>query len=187
MLRCLIPTTLMLSTAAWAGNVSPLPVTSDYCAILRAFTQSPDPACMPTPQLGPARSLDAAGAAPPATDGDAGYYIHFSFDSKDLSEEYQQHLRRLSGVFKSDAMAGLCMKLVGHADTTGPAGYNRRLSVGRAKAVQLYLVGVGALAADRIVHSGMGESDALPGIPGEDPRNRRVEILAKERIGEDCS
>ena len=66
--------------------------------------------------------------------------------------------------------------VVGHASTDGDAGYNQQLSERRALAVQNYLTAQGVRPV-RLAAFGMGETQPLPGIPGEDPRNRRVQIV----------
>lgn len=62
--------------------------------------------------------------------------------------------------------------LIGWADTTGAAAFNRRLSAKRAAAVGRYLVRKG-IAAERIRTEGSGEDASLP-----PDRARRVEMTA---------
>ncbi len=47
--------------------------------------------------------------------------------------------------------------VVGHADSTGPAAYNQKLSERRAEAVKAYLISKGVVA-DKINAKGMGET-----------------------------
>ena len=191
MKRYLLPVAILLVTTAAQAETEPtpqlphLPLSSDYCAILRAFTGAPDPACPePQPPGAPrsANGQDSANATP-----QNGYFIHFAFDSNTLSKDSRHHLDRLSRALRSDVMAGLCVKLVGHADASGPVAYNQALSERRAKAVQLYLAGVGAVGTARITVTGQGERAPLPGLPDTAPQNRRVEILAKARGEDGCT
>lgn len=169
-----------------------LPVGADYCAILRAFTDKADPRC-PTVDAGNARSVNpTAGsfskdAAPVSAPGSPpGYFIRFAFNSVSLTPEYSAHLQRLAEVFSSQAMAGVCVKLVGHTDVVGEATYNQRLSQARAKVVEIYLGELGVIPPGQLLSAGAGESSPLPGLPGEHPLNRRVEILAKPRTDKGC-
>lgn len=118
--------------------------------------------------------------------GEKGYFIRFAFNSVELNAEYRTHLDRLSAVFQSSAMEGVCIKLLGHTDVVGDPKYNDRLSVARAKMVESYLVAKAAIGKNRIVSSGMGEAKPLLNIPGGHPLNRRVEILAKAQTSAGC-
>lgn len=169
-----------------------LDVGADYCAILRAFTDKADPRC-PYVEAGRARAVQpTAGsfskdAAPVEAPGSPpGYFIRFAFNSIALTPEYRAHLDRLAEVFTTQAMEGVCIKLVGHTDVVGQPEYNERLSRARAKVVEVYLSGLGVVSSDRLLSAGAGESRPLPGLPGEHPLNRRVEILAKARTDKGC-
>ncbi|MDR6263027.1 OmpA family protein [Roseobacter sp. N2S] len=175
--------------------VHELPVGADYCAILRAFTNNVDPACPKLTNSFLTRSTGSAAtdqfpktAAPLASaEGDKGYYIRFAFNSVELTAEYKDHLDRLSSVFRSAAMEGVCIKLMGHTDVLGTPEYNRRLSLARARIVQAYLVGQSAIESSRVVSDGAGETNPLLNLPGGHPLNRRVEILARAQTNTGCS
>ncbi|MEM7440533.1 MAG: OmpA family protein [Pseudomonadota bacterium] len=165
------------------ADVVQLSINSDYCAIKQAMTGSADPDC-PTPEFhGATRSIETA-AIPP--DGEKGYFIHFAFASDVLTKDYQSHLMRLSAVLKSEELASLCLKLVGHTDAVGSKNYNLSLSQRRARTVRLFLVGVAGVGTDRLHSEGMGEGQTLPGVDSKDPSNRRVEILAREPGASGC-
>lgn len=176
------------------GQVAELPLSSDYCAILRAFTDKADPRCPIPEALGATRSTGSAatdpfpkGAAPLATAGqDKGYFIRFAFNSVELNAEYRTHLDRLSSVFQSSAMEGVCIKLLGHTDIVGADAYNTRLSLARAKVVEAYLKSRVPDINGRIFSNGLGEKEPLSNIPGGHPLNRRVEILAKAQNAGSC-
>lgn len=186
---------LAIAPAARAGSLPAareLPVGADYCAILRAFTSARDPRC-PGVEAGARRAVDltagqeySRAAAPITAGGPPGYFIRFAFNSVDLTPEYRAHLDRLAEVFRSQAMEGVCVRLVGHTDTVGSTEYNLRLSRARARMVEAHLRARKVLPDDQLSSAGLGESAPLPGIPGPHPLNRRVEILAKARTGERC-
>lgn len=177
------------------NTVHELPIGADYCAILRAFTDKVDPACPKLAEGFLTRSTGSSAtdqfsktAAPLASaEGEKGYYIRFAFNSVELTPEYKDHLDRLSSVFRSAAMEGVCIKLMGHTDVLGAPEYNRRLSLARAGIVQAYLVGQSAIESSRVVSDGAGETNPLLNLPGGHPLNRRVEILARAQTNTGCS
>ncbi len=185
----------LFSTAPAVAQVRQMPLGADYCAILRAFTDKSDPGCPSVQNLGRTRSTGSAAtddfpkaaASLKAAEGEKGYFIRFAFNSVELNAEYKTHLDRLSAVFQSAAMEGVCIKLLGHTDIVGDAAYNGRLSVARAKMVELYLLGRATIDEKRIVSTGMGEAKPLLNIPGGHPLNRRVEILAKAQTEKGCA
>lgn len=189
----LTATVLTNSFARAQNSVPELPIGADYCAILKAFTDRSDPKC---PQLAETRTRSTGSAATngfpkeaaplSASGADKGYFIRFAFNSVKLTPEYKAHLDRLSAVFNSAAMEGVCIKLVGHTDIIGPPEYNKRLSGARARMVETYLVNAASLNTKRINSDGMGESYPLVNIPGGHPLNRRVEILAKAQTDRGC-
>ena len=75
------------------------------------------------------------------------------------------------------------VRVEGHTDARGAAGYNRRLSTGRAKAVMRYLVRAG-ISKRRLSYEGFGEARLLVrGATTEEERarNRRVEFVILEQ------
>ncbi|WP_165586955.1 OmpA family protein [Pseudaestuariivita atlantica] len=175
------------ATVAKAGTDVPrLPLNADYCTILRAFTDGPDRNCPTLPRPTATRSVSHAAVPPGDALDERGYFIRFAFDSAQLTPAFQRHLTQVSQVLRSDAMSELCLLLVGHTDSLGSATYNESLSARRARAVKLYLEGVAGVSPTRLGTSGMGESEPLSGLAPDDPRNRRVEILAKPRDGATC-
>jgi outer membrane protein OmpA-like peptidoglycan-associated protein len=186
---------LLWGAGSVVAETQQLPLSADYCAILRAFTDKSDPRCLQNSDLGLTRSTGSAATNPfpkeaaslKTAGNEKGYFIRFAFNSVELNEEYRTHLDRLSAVFQSPAMEGVCIKLLGHTDVSGGPQYNIRLSLARAKMVESYLVGLATLSTDRIVSSGMGEENPLVNIPGGHPLNRRVEILAKAQTEGGCT
>ena len=62
------------------------------------------------------------------------------------------------------------MRIVGHTDASGPAGYNQKLSVLRAEEVQRFFVNDCRIAPDRLQAIGVGEQ--FP-YDDRDPLRRR--------------
>ncbi|WP_416898606.1 MAG: OmpA family protein [Minwuia sp.] len=99
--------------------------------------------------------------------------IEFSLNSAQVEPKYEQHLDNLGLALQRNPELGI--KIVGHADASGNAEYNQRLSVSRAISVRNYLIYVHSIAEDRVSATGLGET--RPAFtPGTDSRNRRVEF-----------
>lgn len=161
------------------AEVSGLPLNADRCAIGYALTGTPLDGCPHAQNINQiTRSV--------GPNVETGYFIHFGFDSNVLSPAEQQHIDRLSELLRG-SLQGLCIKLVGHTDTKGSVAYNQSLSESRANSVRLYMAGPGQVPATQIAAEGHGELSPLAGFRGEDARNRRVEILAKENTSGLCS
>ena len=77
-------------------------------------------------------------------------------------------------------MGGINLEVViavGHTHSTGPAGYNQKLSVRRAEAVKAYLVSKG-IESNRIYTEGKGLTQPVADNSTREGRakNRRVEV-----------
>ena len=103
--------------------------------------------------------------------------IQFEFDSDRLTGTAERQLAQLAQALKAPALQGGVFSIQGHTDSTGVDAYNHALSLRRAQAVKRHLVAERDLAPARLVEAGLGEAFPLPGVPGEDGRNRRVEIV----------
>ncbi|MEM6311160.1 MAG: OmpA family protein [Pseudomonadota bacterium] len=178
--QCFVALCFSVLPLSVSAEVENLPLHADYCAIKRAMTGKTDSNCPVREAPGIPRSYSQNAAPLDSVSSAQGYYIHFAFGSDDLTPDYQAHLSRLSDVLSSSDLANLCLKLVGHTDAVGSAQFNDVLSQRRARTVRLYLVGAMNFDGGRIITDGVGESELLPDISGEDPRNRRVEILARD-------
>lgn len=160
------------------ADVVGLPLSADHCTIAFALTGRAVEGChTPTAQRQVTRAIPSA---------ENGYFVHFDLNSNELSNKALAHLERLSNLL-TGPLSNLCIKLIGHTDTTGSSGYNMALSSRRAKSVFLYLAGPGNIHFGRLTSEGLGESMPLPGIVGSDPQNRRVEMLAKKSVAGNCS
>ena len=100
--------------------------------------------------------------------------IEFEFDSDRLTSRAQEQVTELAKALNT--LRALVFAVQGHTDSVGDRGYNRALSLRRASAVKRYLVGE-SIAAHQLVEVGLGEDFPLPGLPGDDARNRRVDIV----------
>jgi outer membrane protein OmpA-like peptidoglycan-associated protein len=100
----------------------------------------------------------------------------FDFDRSVLRIEAHKILNDLATRIKGASLQGP-LQIVGHTCNLGPAAYNQRLSERRAAAVRDYLIAQGALPAERVVATGMGEdSPKYPNTRAERPKNRRCDI-----------
>jgi outer membrane protein OmpA-like peptidoglycan-associated protein len=109
--------------------------------------------------------------------------VPFEFDSADLSAPAKDTLAQTIRDVRNDADKTRPVVIVGHTDSLGPADYNQRLSVRRARAVRDAL-GELAVYGIRFEVSGKGERAPIAAETrpdgSDDPagraRNRRVDI-----------
>ncbi|NRB03598.1 MAG: OmpA family protein [Rhodobacteraceae bacterium] len=184
---------ILLSLPA-AAQVRQMPLDADRCAIKYALTLQRDPACPMPVDNGLTRAVSSdpleverADIPTRSVHTETGYFIHFDFASDTLAKEYQDHLASLAEVLNSGELSNLCIKLVGHTDTVGPAKINKALSEKRAASVRTFMTDKMAVRSARILTEGAGESKVLEGLKGTDPLNRRVEVLAKHNTFGTCS
>ena len=106
-------------------------------------------------------------------------HVFFPAGGTELDATAAEQVARLARVLETSLMADACLKLVGHADTSGPADVNEAVAFDRAAAVAEAL-GAALAMPERIeVVASAGETEPLPQIPATDPRQRRVAILAR--------
>jgi outer membrane protein OmpA-like peptidoglycan-associated protein len=106
--------------------------------------------------------------------------ITFDFDRADLRYEFVPRVRDLANTLMR--YPGMSVQIVGHADATGPDGYNQQLSERRAYSVGTMLTRYG-VDYGRIGARGMGEWSPIASNATEWGRaqNRRVEISVKSK------
>tara|TARA_Y100000052_G_scaffold13882_1_gene13375 strand:- start:29236 stop:29886 length:651 start_codon:yes stop_codon:yes gene_type:complete len=100
--------------------------------------------------------------------------VTFRLNSANIEQQFYPTLNDLAATLIEFPQTAV--DVVGHASTDGPADYNMDLSERRALAVQTYLSNQGVRPV-RMAAYGRGESQPIPGIPGESAENRRVEIV----------
>jgi hypothetical protein len=103
------------------------------------------------------------------------YYVFFDFDRATIRPDARSVIAQAANDWRTNGNAQI--NIVGHADRSGSAAYNQRLSERRAAAVQAELERNG-VPATNILSSGVGETQ--PMIPTADgvrePKNRFVSI-----------
>lgn len=87
---------------------------------------------------------------------------HFEFDSKQVSPDTAERLDRLVQCFNSGSLKGKSLKLIGHTDAVGSAGYNQELGKERAQSVASYLTLKG-VDGGRLAVESRGEEGAKGG------------------------
>lgn len=102
---------------------------------------------------------------------------HFDFDSAELKPAMMSALDDVASRL-SASPGNEQVLVIGHTDSTGPDGYNQRLSERRAQAAADYLAGKGVT---NLSIKGMGESQPVADNGTREGRaaNRRVEIVVK--------
>jgi len=146
---------------------------------LRPPSQSPSPS---TPSSAPSPSSSQSSSqsstpssAPSPKPVDTGpWEIYFAWDSAAIGAAAQQEINRAYTSFGK--LAGSVMHISGHADTSGPSGYNQKLSERRAHTV--YEVFTLDLLApeDRVTVRAVGEKELAVKTPDNtrEVLNRRV-------------
>jgi outer membrane protein OmpA-like peptidoglycan-associated protein len=133
---------------------------------LRYAFDQPRPAPAPAPVAAPA-------PAPART-----YLVFFDWDRADLTDRARQIIG--DAATNARTVSSTRIEVSGHADRTGSAAYNQRLSVRRAEAVASELVRRG-ISRSEISVQGFGfERPLVPTAMGvREPQNRRVEIILR--------
>ncbi|MBW8879839.1 MAG: OmpA family protein, partial [Asticcacaulis sp.] len=113
---------------------------------------------------------------PPAPTYEAREFIvYFEFDKSDLTSDAQAVVSAAADYAKTGGAARVVV--VGHADTSGSAAYNIRLSERRAKTVADALVGQGVDGSKLAVDwKGESEPAVATGDGVKEPLNRRATI-----------
>jgi len=104
--------------------------------------------------------------------------IYFEFDSAELRAESRELLERVSEALRGPNLREATIRVEGHTDSIGAAGYNLDLSERRARAVVRFLEEQG-VSSGRLHATGRGEVE--PVAPNDEEagraRNRRVELV----------
>lgn len=139
-----------------------------------SFGAPPAPVRAAQPAAAPAPAPAPAPSASPLV---RSFLVFFDFNRSDITEDARKVINQAADNAKK-AGSTTRINLTGHADRSGSAQYNLRLSQRRADAVKAELVKLGIPAGD-ISTVAKGEGDPLvPTADGvREPRNRRVEIV----------
>lgn len=144
--------------------------------VLESKLQQPPmaPAPLPRDDLAPIEPLAVRAAAPMAPE-DAMYLVFYDWDSTSLTSGASNVLSAVVAEARSNPPS--VIKIVGHADTSGPQKYNQRLAFKRANAVRDELVKQGLNQNIMSIES-RGENDLLVPTPDNvrEPANRRANI-----------
>jgi OOP family OmpA-OmpF porin len=127
-----------------------------------------------TPRPAPVVAAPVVAAPAPART----YLVFFDWDRADLTDRARQIIAEAAT--NARAVSATRIEVSGHADRTGTAVYNQRLSVRRAEAVAAELVRRG-IARNEITIQGFGfDRPLVPTAMGvREPQNRRVEIVLR--------
>ena len=130
--------------------------------------------------LGPSRSEQAAACFADALVADLNALfqlepIQFDSGSATIRPESTATLDRAAELLLANEDA--TVRIDGHTDDQGDAGFNQTLSEQRAEAVLQFLVGQG-VAAERLTSQGFGEDDPIGDNATDEGRqqNRRIEF-----------
>lgn len=106
-------------------------------------------------------------------------HVFFPAGGLKLDPVAQAQIALLGDILNIPVMAGACLHLIGHSDSSGSATQNLRLSKQRAEVVADQLRPL--LDDGRRIRSleGKGEEQPLAGVDSRDPSNRRVAIWAR--------
>lgn len=108
--------------------------------------------------------------------------VSFPLGSATLSSSAKKQLEELATALGSGPLKGGSYLIEGHADITGSASFNQRLSRERAEAVKTYLTQTLGVDSVALATAGMGESRQWTTNETSRGRrlNRRIEILRLE-------
>jgi OmpA-OmpF porin, OOP family len=126
----------------------------------------------------PAPAPVVAPAPAPAPAPARTFLVFFDWDRADLTDRARQIIAEAAT--NARTVSSTRIEVSGHADRTGAAAYNQRLSVRRAEAVAAELVRRG-INRSEITIQGFGfERPLVPTAQGvREPQNRRVEIVLR--------
>jgi tetratricopeptide (TPR) repeat protein len=102
--------------------------------------------------------------------------VRFGIASSTLTTEARRRLRDIGAAMEAPEMRDASFVVEGHADSTGPADFNQRLSLERARRARDFLVGECHVAAERLVANGFGADRPIASNDTSEGRamNRRV-------------
>jgi len=141
----------------------------------------PPPPPLPEPEVLPPPVADAAPTPPPVVEAEQvkpetrEFIVYFPFDQSILTPEAQTVVQEAASYAQQGGATAV--QVVGHADTSGSARYNIRLSERRARAVADAMVGLGVNPS---VITADWRGEAAPAVATGDgvkePLNRRSTV-----------
>lgn len=105
-----------------------------------------------------------------------GLPIRFDFNSDKINKTSRPFIDELGHMLTYEGLSDKKIMIEGHTDASGPANYNKFLSIKRAKSIKQYLSKQYGIDVSRLVISGKGEYKPLSGKNPFAAINRRVEI-----------
>ncbi len=104
----------------------------------------------------------------------------FATGSTQLNKQFFPTFTQLAKVLQTNDFRSYTVRIEAHTDTTGPAGVNQNISVGRAKAVKEFLISEGGIDEKRLTAIGLGETQPIT-TNGKymKTQNSRIDIIIK--------
>ncbi len=104
--------------------------------------------------------------------------LHFDFAKSNLTADARGELDGAVEKLKAAGQGGLAVALEGHADWTGPEGYNEKLGLARAETVKRHLAEQHQIAVEKISVVSYGENQPAASNDTKEGRaqNRRVVV-----------
>ena len=107
--------------------------------------------------------------------------VLFEYNSDELTDDSEDVLNGIIDVLEE--YPGVHVRVQGHTDNTGAAGYNKKLSNNRAKSVVDYIMTNSNMKSERFSYKGLGESQPIASnkTPSGRKKNRRVEFIILDK------
>lgn len=136
------------------------------------FVTPPDPEQLVSLLFGP--RYRSATTDTPSIPGRFGMMINFEYDSIKIVPQSLPMLDAVGEALQSEQAKDEVLVIEGHADASGPAVYNLRLSERRAETIKQYLVGTFDIPDKTFITIGEGEAVPHNRKDPYDAVNRRV-------------
>jgi OOP family OmpA-OmpF porin len=108
----------------------------------------------------------------------ADVIVNFQFGRSELTDEAKRKLASAVVMPRANAR-GVSVAVEGHADWTGPEGYNQRLGLARAETVRRYLTEQFKIPAEQISVVSFGENSPVAPNTSREGRARNRRVLIK--------
>lgn len=131
-------------------------------------------AIAPVPAVAPPPAPATAGQSMQVSDNAIAFPIQFKVNSAQLLPESLPFIQSIAGLMQKDP--GIRLLIEGHTDISGNYQRNLALSRERAFAVMNHLIDHFGIDPMRLMPTGKGPMEPLPGHEPTDPKNRRVQF-----------